>query len=202
MIRGRKPKPDALRRAQGNPGRRKLVEQPAAAAAPGVAPATVPIGAPAELIDDQRAIAIWGRTAPRLSSLNFVQPTDYDALARYCTYLGMWYRLAQKVDVEKLVVTTKSDAVEMDRLDRNFQAMLLLDKRLEALEDRFGLNPQARQQLMRAKVGGLGAGAGSGQLPGIDRPQKTDEDKPAAEAPAPAAPGGSSIGALRPQRLN
>jgi P27 family predicted phage terminase small subunit len=196
MKRGRKVKPDALKIAQGNPGRRPIA--PAPAPAVDAAAKAAGLVAPAELTD-VKAIAIWARTTWRLAGLNFIQPTDADAFARYCKYLSLWYQLAEQIDVDNLVITTKSDAVEMDRLDRRFQAMLLLDKRLEALEDRFGLNPQARHQLLRDKMGQRNAG--TGQLPGIaDAPKTETKDKP---APTPAPPSStSSIGALRRTDLN
>jgi P27 family predicted phage terminase small subunit len=198
VKRGRKPKPDALKIAQGNPGRRAIAPSTAAPAPADAAAKAAGMVAPAELTD-VKAIAIWARTTWRLAGLNFIQPTDADAFARYCKYLSLWYQLAEQIDVDNLVVTTKSDAVEMDRLDRRFQAMLLLDKRLEATEDRFGLNPQARHQLLRDKVGG-GARQPSGQLPGIEKPATETKDKP---APTPAPPSStSSIGALRRTDLN
>lgn len=208
MRRGRRPKPTALRIAQGNPGKRPIeqltaVEQAAAATSSAISKSqasSIPV--PAELVNEG-AIEIWQRLTWRLAGLNFVQATDADALARYCSYLSTWYQLAAKLNVKKLVVKTKSAQVEMDRLDRKFQAMLLLDKRLESLEDRFGLNPQARHQLLRDKFN-TGRGA-PGQLPGIDPPKS--DDKPAAEAPAQAEQpsASSSIGALktaRPPHMN
>lgn len=196
MKRGRRPKPDALKIAQGNPGKRPI--EPAKPEASTDASKAGGLTPPAELAD-QKALAIWARTAWRLAGLNFIQPTDADAFARYCKYLSLWYQLAEQIDVDRLVITTKSDAVEMDRLDRRFQAMLLLDKRLEALEDRFGLNPQARHQLLRDKMGARGAGAG--QLPGIDPPAPTETKDKAATPPAPPS-SSSSIGALRRPHLN
>lgn len=195
---GRRPKPDALKIAQGNPGKREIVTTKTDAADNAAQkPASIPI--PPELTD-KGALDVWARMTWRLAGLNFIQATDADAFARYCRYLSLWYKLAAQIDVDNLVVKTKSDSVEMDRLDRKFQAMLLLDKRLEALEDRFGLNPQARHQLLRDKVGSRQPG---GQLPGMDQ-QPAKNDKPPAPAP-PAAAQNSSIGALRqvrPEKMN
>lgn len=199
MRRGRRPKPDALKIAQGNPGKRPIATSPA----PSTADQAHRIEPPPEL-KHRGALNVWARLQWRLASLNFIQATDADALARYCEYLALWYDLAQKINVNRLVVKTKSAQVEMDRLDRKFQAMLLLDKRLESLEDRFGLNPQARHQLLRDKFN-AGRAPGAGQLPGMD--QKPAQENPAAEKSAPpASSGSSSIGALsrvpRPPHLN
>src|SRR3990172_5572457 len=152
MKRGRRAKSASLRRAQGNPGRRPLP----VAAAPPQNPELPPVGAdsisqfqPPSELTDRAAIRLWQRTAPKLAGINFIKSTDVDAFARYCKMLSLWYGIAAKVEPKSIVVRTFSEDVEMDRLGKHFQAMLLLDKRLEALEDRFGLNPAARLELLR-----------------------------------------------------
>ena len=139
---GRKAKPAALKEAQGNPGKRPIAAEPPADDAQ-EAPR---LGAPPQLSKDARKV--WDRVAPELSRLKFLRDTDREPFARYCEWLVKWWQIERKLRRQQLVITTKSAHVEMDRLNKFLQAQLLIEKRLESLEDRYGLTPRARYQIM------------------------------------------------------
>lgn len=184
---GRRPKPAAVKKASGNPGKRRIVDTPPdAAQLEHVAPSQFP--AP-DWLKSKRARTIFGELAPTLRGLNFIKATDRNAFSRYCEYLSLWLDLASKVTAATIVQRTTSEHVEMDRLDKRFQAMLLLEKRLQDLEDRFGLNPTARQTLLQ-KTASMGRG---GLFPDA---QPDGDDKKMPAAPPPDAVG-SAIGLLR-----
>lgn len=183
-------KPDALKHAQGNPGKRKLTEKPGAEtpavsdsdAAPATAHAVRTIAAPMRLSAGARKI--WDRLAADLARMSFVRHQDAHAFARYCEYLALWIALIAKVKPGSIVKTTSSAHVEnMDRLDKNFAAMLMLEKRLTELEDRFGLNPRGRQMII-AQLAGMGGHHPGADLFGRD-PAASGGGKPAAGTPQP-----------------
>jgi hypothetical protein len=74
-------------------------------------------------------------------------------MARWCEWCVLWMKLKRRVTVGKLVQHTVSDFVEMDRLSKHFLALLHIEKRLVDLEDRIGMNPRARQQMMVQAAG-------------------------------------------------
>jgi len=81
----------------------------------------------------------------------------------------------------------------MQRIDRDFQARLMLDKRLMEYEDRFGMNPEARQAIFAKLANGSQFSA--------------NVSKPAAAEPeAPKAPAGPigllNSGARPPSRAH
>lgn len=138
-MRGRKPQPDELKRAKGNPGKRAL-------AAP-LEASPVTLKAPAKL--SAAALAVWRETATELERMNFLRPTDRNAFARYCETVAEYWRVS--TSLRRL----KSNTYETDtlhgrmlRIHPDFLVQDRLFKRLTDLEDRFGLSPAARQAIM------------------------------------------------------
>lgn len=146
-MRGRRPKPLALKNAQGFPGKKRKVKR--AVSAPEASDAASHLDSmesPAKL--DAGSRRVWQHLVPMLRERKFIQATDLRTLARYCKFLSLFEAIAPSVKATNVVVTTVSDAVTMDRLNKNFLALLHLDSRLEKMEDRFGLSPQARQTIL------------------------------------------------------
>lgn len=79
-MRGRKPKPTALKRIAGNPGKRKLHDEP-------VLPPDLP-DCPAHLT--KSAKAEWARVSVLLHAAGVIKTTDRAALAAYCQAYGDW----------------------------------------------------------------------------------------------------------------
>lgn len=143
MPAGRRPKPLALKEAQGFPGKKPKIKKAAALES---ATALDSMASPTKL--DPASRRVWQHLVPMLRERKFIQTTDLRTLARYCKFLSLFEAIAPSVTATNVVVTTVSDAVTMDRLNKNFLALLHLDNRLEKLEDRFGLSPSARQTLL------------------------------------------------------
>lgn len=161
MPRGPKPEPAAVRRAKGNPGKRRIGEPPAADAAivEGVAP-------PAWL--DRDGLAVWKELAPRVARQKLLTPTDAHTFGRYCANFADWLRyravLLEKGDTYS--VTTASGLVIRARPE--FLMADRKERQLMAAEDRFGLNPAERQRIFAARASSPQPGElpfGEGQRP-------------------------------------
>lgn len=138
---GRNAQPAAVKEAKGNPGRRRIAKEGPAAAISSIAP-------PSGLKVGPRRI--WERLAPELAGMRILRPSDLTAFRRYCVFVYKWAQVEPMLLGAKATVTTVS-AHNPDGLERKSQALLvalMLDKRLSEIEDRFGLNPAARQRLM------------------------------------------------------
>jgi P27 family predicted phage terminase small subunit len=185
---GRRPDPAALQEAKGNPGKRRKSPE-----LPNLPAGSIP--APSRLNSD--GLRVWEQIAPELQRMNFLRGTDANAFARYCDAVVRFWRITEKLRDEGETYTSKSAHGELQRINPLFVIEERLAKRLESLEDRFGLNPAARQQIM------LRLAQHQPQLP--FGPAKSAEG----EAETPSQPPGadplsaSPIGLLNPPaRLN
>lgn len=172
-MRGRKAKPAELKELQGNPGKRRIVKAQVDDAASGkiVAPVKLTAG----------AAKVWERLAPELQRMNFLRSTDAAAFARYCMHLARYWELSDEIrKAGGETYVTESKHGTMLRLHPKFVVRERLEARLESLEDRFGLTPSARQQLLHRM-----SAVPAATLPGLTPPEEKAKPE-AAEAPAPA----------------
>lgn len=185
MARGRKPDSAAVKRAKGNPGRRPVQDTPEESEADTAGEAEAqPVESSAPAFLEGKPRELWDLIAPDLIRLRFVKATDFNAFARYCVNLTLYADVQRKVQDGDLEYETESRHGKMRRETPSFRAMLRLDKVLTEAEDRFGLNPVARQQLL-LRMASTPAG-----LP-LDNPNapKGDDDPAAKDAPEmPASP--------------
>jgi hypothetical protein len=134
---GRRRLPDAIKALKGNPGKRKLLLTGAGnAVAFAAKPAAIEV--PRFLTADREREIF--RSAIDLVRW-VVHAPDIIGLARWAVYLDMW-------------ISAKEHFTE-------FRTLRDLEKLLQSLEDRIGLNPAARQRI----VSGLASAAFSGELP-------------------------------------
>lgn len=179
-MRGRLPKPAEVRDAQGNPGRRPS----AAALPPDQGDVTLPFVQLSE--DAHRAYDIIGAALKRL---NFVRSSDESLLLRYADAVARYWRVTAELDglgSESYECQMTGGGV-MQRLRPQFMVQQLLAKRLEAMEDRLGLSPMARQQYMlRMSQTGL-----QPSLPLADAASEPPAQRP-----------GSAVGLLNRNALN
>jgi len=144
MPKGGRPKPDALKILQGDPGRtlkkkaRHVPEDPS--------PLGDNVVPPIELGPVEQRL--WNQLLPLLRDRKFLQATDLLTFTRYCKFFALFIEMAPKVSAKALVKVTKSSHVEMERLDKRFAALMQIDKRLCEHEAMFGLNPVARQTFL------------------------------------------------------
>lgn len=139
-MRGRKSQPAEVKEAKGNPGRR-----PTGA----VSTADVPElsgGAPAHLTTEGKKI--WRDLAPQLRQTKLIRQTDRLALARYCDTLADYWKVTRELRTKKHVYEAERvDGGKMLRVNPLFMVQDRLARRLDTMEDRFGLTPRARQEL-------------------------------------------------------
>ncbi|HSH41046.1 MAG TPA: P27 family phage terminase small subunit [Arenicellales bacterium] len=181
MARGRRAQPDALKAAKGNPGRRKLQDQIGEAKAPALLDK---IEYPAFLTHD-RERELFRRIVEDFVLRRIARPPDLTAYARWAHYIHRWMLCKETLDGKATWYETESNHGKMLRRHPMFKDQLDLERILQSLEDRLGLNPVARQNIIRGLAAvppaltDLFDEHGQG---GEDRPQDSGE-KPADESP-------------------
>jgi len=139
-MRGRKPKPTALRRLQGNPGKRPLN-----AAEPAPAAGARPPNCPRHL--DRAARREWRRLARRLHRLGLFTEIDRAALAAHCQAWSRWIAAEELIAADGLTVTTgKGNVIQHPAVGIANKAMEVMLK--FAVE--FGLTPSSRSRIHAA----------------------------------------------------
>lgn len=147
--------------ASGNSGAHSKADLAARAKADAARAALqpLPIGEPPDYLSPSARKA-WTLAAPSLRAIHLLAAPDRIAFARYCGWLAEFFELDRQRK-GKVVQTTKSRAVKMQRLDRGFQARLMLDKRLFEYETAFGMNPASRQAILARLASGFATSAPS-----------------------------------------
>jgi P27 family predicted phage terminase small subunit len=187
-MKGRKAKPAEVKAAQGNPGRRPIHHAPDL---PGLS-----LQPPKDL--PAAARRIWEALAPELSRLKLLRATDLGAFARYCEHLARWAELTKALRKSGETYVTQSAHGTMRRIDPNFMVRDRIEGRLHELEDRFGLTPMARQQLLqKLAIAPLPQTPAGNDLFGT-QPEGEAPDAPPAPATLPPSP----VGLLNRGRLN
>ena len=143
---GPKPKLPEIAEKQGNPGHRPIVKAPSDGSASEIGAPPVDATVPDWL--DEGGRAIWLAYMPRLKTMGYMKDTDRLAFARLCDHTARWMRLRLKVNDRGESYTTESRHGKMERINPDFAAMLRLEEKMVQLEDRFGLTPSARQQIL------------------------------------------------------
>ena len=141
MARGRKAQPAELAAAKGNPGKR-AIRTAGVVDAPEIAD-----GAPAELSGEGKKV--WARLRPHLAAMKLLRATDQPVFARYCDALGDYWKATRTLRKRGMVYEAPmTNGGKMRRLDPLFHVQERLHKRLVEMEDRLGLSPRARQEIL------------------------------------------------------
>lgn len=151
MKRGSKGTPDAIKATRGNPGKRKLQPEIAEISKP-ASPVSQSayLAAPDFIADDEVATGLWRKfVAEYLPALPYIKPSDTLGLARWCKAMSQWVAVNTMLSNEMIVYETESKHGKMLRMHPLFQAQGRLEDRLLKIEDRLGLNPMARQALLK-----------------------------------------------------
>jgi len=134
-MRGRKPKPTAMKLLEGNPGHRPLnVGEPRPAQRIPTCPAHLCSPAKAE----------WKRLAVQLSALRILTELDRAALAAYCQAYGRWVEAERKLKDTPMLLKMPSGYVQQNPW------LTIANKQLELMHkflSEFGLSPVSRSRV-------------------------------------------------------
>lgn len=104
-------------------------------------------GAAPDWLDDIGRL-VWSDIGGDLRKRNFLRAGDEMAFARYCDHAARWLRLREKVNAANETYETESRHGKLQRINPDFKAMLYIEDKMVALEDRFGLSPAARYRIL------------------------------------------------------
>jgi len=143
VTRGRKPKPTAQRKLEGNPGKRALpIDEPVL---PPAAPeADAP---PLELLGDLVAQAEWSRLAPMLRTAAVLTEADRGALIALCQQWSRYLEANRNVALAGMVVRAPSGYPMPNPYIAIANKALVNCTRLWA---ELGLTPSARTRVTKA----------------------------------------------------
>jgi phage terminase small subunit len=178
MARGRRAQPDEVKALKGNPGKRRLALE--GAGRPDRQTKVGPIPIP-EFLTNDREREIFKRIIDDYLQRRIARPTDLTAYARWASYVHRWVSCKEQLDGKATWFKSESKWGALLRRHPLFKDMLDLERVLQSLEDRLGLNPIARQNIIR----GLAAVPPAlGGLFGEEDPPKEDRPQPEMETPA------------------
>jgi len=142
-MKGRKPKPTAMRILQGNPGKRALNDREP------VPPRGMP-ECPEYL--DPVAQAEWARTADILHEMGLLSLADRTALAAYCTAYSRWIHAEDQVRKFGAIVKSPEKGFPMKS-----PYLTIAEQSLETMRKfmvEFGLTPSSRSRIRVPEGGG------------------------------------------------
>lgn len=134
-MRGRKPKPTAIRVLEGNPGKRRWN------AAEPVPPEGCP-DCPDHLSEDARLE--WDRVAYALHAMGVLTVVDRAALAAYCQAYGRWVEAERKLQLTPALIKLPSGYIQQSPW------MSIANKQLEVMGrymTELGMTPAARSRV-------------------------------------------------------
>jgi P27 family predicted phage terminase small subunit len=132
-VRGRKPKPTALKALAGNPGKRPLPD-----GEPRPDPA---LPSPPAFLDEE-ARTEWDRIAPELHKLGLLTHLDRTVLAAYCVSFAVWVRAG--AGLSRLLSSPDADGPAIKRWATICSRAL---RELHMLGSELGLSPASRTRL-------------------------------------------------------
>jgi len=134
-MRGRKPKPTAIKRANGNPGRRALnPNEPKPPASKPTCPSHLSSAAKTE----------WRRIAGTLHDMGVVTTVDRAALAAYCQAYGRWVEAEKRLAETPTLLKTPSGYVQQSPwLSVANKQMELMNRYMVEL----GITPASRSRI-------------------------------------------------------
>jgi phage terminase small subunit len=205
MPAGRPPRPDDEKIALGNPGHRPIKQSDAAieplrgAAARVVAP---------DFLTGAREQEIFRRVAGEMIGRRVARKGDLTGYARWAHYVDRWIGCKEQLEGKQTFFLSESRHGKLLRRHPVFKDMLDLERVIQSLEDRLGLNPVARQNILRGLMALPPGLAGDlfeeGEKPAPAAAGETAPDAP----PMPDAPDENALGYLGraqrsvPDRLN
>lgn len=180
MSRGRRAQPNEVKALKGNPGKRRLALENAGKSS--ARPQKHVAVQPPEFLTQEREREIFSRIIDDYLQRRVARPTDLTAYARWASYVHRWISCKEQLDGKSTWFKSESKWGALLRRHPLFKDMLDIERVLQSLEDRLGLNPIARQNIIR----GLAAVPPAlGGLFGEEESPKDDKPQPEMEAPPP-----------------
>ena len=132
---GRKPKPTALKRMAGNPGKRRMNEYEPD-------PPRYKPRCPSHLSDEAKKE--WRRISKELYYLGLLSKLDRAFLAAYCQVYARWVKAEQKISEEgEVFITEKGFPMQSPWVSIANKAMDLMNK----FGSEFGMSPSSRTRV-------------------------------------------------------
>lgn len=188
MARGRRALPDEVKALKGNPGKRRLALRDRAKDKASAGKMELPklaLTVP-DFLTNEREREIFKKVVEDYLQRRVARGPDLTAYARWAAYVHRWWNCKGQLDGKSTWFKSTSKHGELLRRHPLFKDMLDLERVLQSLEDRLGLNPTARQNIIRglsampAAIGGLFGEEKSAA--DIDKPPPDDEP----DVPVPA----------------
>jgi phage terminase small subunit len=136
-----------MKAAKGNPGRRKL-EGPEQGKTEQHPPQLQKVDAP-EFLVHPRERELFRRIIDDYVLKRIARKPDLTAYARWAHYVHRWILCKETLEGKATWYKTQSNHGDMLRRHPMFKDQLDLERVLQSLEDRLGLNPVARQNIVR-----------------------------------------------------
>lgn len=134
-MRGRKPKPTAVKLAEGNRGKRRLnADEPRPAGSLPDCPAHLSVEAKAE----------WDRLAENMNAVGLLTQADRTTMAAYCQCYGRWVEAEQKLAQTPAILRMPSGYIQQSPW------LTISNKQLELMARymaELGLTPASRSRL-------------------------------------------------------
>lgn len=138
-----------------------------------------------EFLVGERERAIYSKVVDEYLQRRIAKATDVMAYARWAHYLDRWISCKELLHGKPTFFKSTSVHGELLRRHPVFKDQLDLERLLQSLEDRLGLNPVARQNIIRGLAalppalggglfGGDGKGEGARTVDGVDAPSAPD----------------------------
>jgi len=140
-IRGRKPKPTALKVLEGNPGKRKLNDREPV-------PPKSDIKCPTWLMPEAKKE--WKRLAPSLEAMGVLTMADLTAFSGYCQAFARWKEAEEFITQHGSIFKTPSGYVQQVPQVSIAQQNL---KIMQSFCTEFGLTPATRTRIIAAGGG-------------------------------------------------
>ena len=135
-VRGRKPKPTALKALEGNPGRRPLNEKEPT-------PPKIDIKCPTWLLPEAKKE--WKRLAPSLEAMGVLTMADMTAFSGYCQAYARWKEAEEFITQHGSIFQTPSGYVQQVPQVSIAQQNL---KIMQSFCTEFGLTPACRARII------------------------------------------------------
>lgn len=137
-VRGRKPKPTAIKLLEGNPGKRPLNEHEPV-------PPKTDLKCPVWILPDAKKE--WKRLAPSLESMGVLTMADLTAFTGYCQAYARWKEAEEFITKHGFIFRTPSGYVQQVPQVSIAQQNL---KIVQSFCSEFGLTPACRARIVAA----------------------------------------------------